>query len=313
MNGSGQNIRGSLLLTCRGCVGIAALLAILLASCRSIPPETASRTLPASILAEIPSDSLQLRPFAAGFGSVSDISIGALGAVFVADIQRHHVIRLDDTGSRIDSVGGRGAGGVQFDGPAYLDAGNELKIVVADRDNQRITMFDRRWQHLGYLDLRTERYIPGPLVQLQDGSIIFWDTEAQRLRKVRADAQPDSFFNPNVMTIQTNPSRIVYHSGLLYVLESDRGLFQRFTSEGRNVGVLDAGMSVTDAALFSGNLLLLTPHAVFVMRPSGELVHRYLLPHGHTFRRIAAQGQTIYLGTKTALYHVSHSSVPDHP
>jgi hypothetical protein len=254
------------------------------------------------VLAALLVDTLSYAPLATGFIRISDLFVATSGAIYVADAGRHHVIRVAPIGARVDSIGGRGMGSVQFDGPTHVDAGNELKIFISDIGNRRISMFDRRWQHLGHLDLRPERYEPGAMVQTPAGELIFWDIESQRLRKIRADLQTDSFFNPDVSEITHAIHTIMYHNGILYLIEGNTGLLHRFSVEGRKLGVISAGAVVLDSAILDAELLLLTSFGLIRMQPSGELTQLHRFAERAKILRVAADGNVVYIATSNALF-----------
>lgn len=263
--------------------------------CRSSQvTDIAPEMLPAAFH-ELISDTLSISQIASGFVELTDISISSSGTMYVVDAGRHHVIRLNNEAQRLDSIGGRGTGSVQFDRPVYLDAGNELKIYVADSGNRRITMFDRRWQHLGHLELRDDTYEPGPMVQSPSGELIFWDIQAQRLRRIRPDAQSDTFFNPDVTDIRFGVSSLILNNDVLYVVEGRTGLLHRFSINGRKLGHLNIGTALRDVQVFGSELLLLTADALLVMRQSGEVRDVWPLPTEYDIHRIGVHQQSLYL------------------
>ncbi len=69
--------------------------------------------------------------------------------IFVVESGKHRILKLDHNGKLIESLGGLGSGDYQFDTPIDVDATNGLKIYVSDYGNNRIQIFDRRFQYLG--------------------------------------------------------------------------------------------------------------------------------------------------------------------
>ncbi|MCH8525295.1 MAG: hypothetical protein LAT52_12160 [Balneolales bacterium] len=273
-----------------------------LTGCRSVDAPPRSLQLSGEVLSALPADTLYFTHVAGNFSRISDLFVAASGTMYVADAGRHHIIRLNATGERLDSLGGRGVGNVQFDNPTHIDAGNELKIYVSDVGNQRISMFDRRWQPLGFLDLTPGRYEPGALVQTPQGEVIFWDQEGQRLRKVRADAQPDQFYQPDVSEVEHAPVALLQLESTLWLVDGTAGVVHRFGMNGRRLGFIHVGAEMSDGAVNKGEVLLLTPQGLLRMRASGEIIHLYVFGSDKTYTRISVHENILYLATPTDLY-----------
>ncbi|GAB5408233.1 MAG: hypothetical protein BalsKO_05980 [Balneolaceae bacterium] len=68
--------------------------------------------------------------------------------LFVVESGKHRILKLDHNGALIETLGGLGIGDYQFDTPIDIDATNGLKIYISDFRNNRIQIFDKRFQYL---------------------------------------------------------------------------------------------------------------------------------------------------------------------
>ncbi len=176
---------------------------------------------------------------AEGFSRAVHLHPGTGEFLYVVDAGRNQLVRLNRSGVRIDSVGGRGLGSYQFDGPTSVDATNDLKIYVSDTGNRRIQQFDRRFQYLGSIVLqdrsgRNLDYVPGWLVANRMGEIIFWDDYNRLLRRVSGSRQLEEPMNFDSSRLRRAPDFLHLFGNTLYVGES--GTVHRYSELGQYLG-----------------------------------------------------------------------------
>ena len=68
--------------------------------------------------------------------------------LYVVESGKHRILKLDHDGKLVETLGGLGSGDYQFDTPIDIDATNGLKIYISDYRNNRVQIFDRRFQYL---------------------------------------------------------------------------------------------------------------------------------------------------------------------
>jgi len=78
----------------------------------------------------------------ASFSNASSFSISSTGYIYIVDSQENDLIKYDTLGNRIFSIGGYGWEKASFDDPVDVYA-NTLRIYVADKNNDRIQVFDK--------------------------------------------------------------------------------------------------------------------------------------------------------------------------
>ena len=76
------------------------------------------------------------------FKSASDFSFHPTGFFYVIDDLRNEVIKIDTSGKFINSAGGYGWKVSNFDSPADIFS-NTLEVYIADKNNNRIQIFDK--------------------------------------------------------------------------------------------------------------------------------------------------------------------------
>lgn len=122
--------------------------------------------------------------------------------IFVIESGKNRVLKLDHDGELEAKLGGLGTGDYQFDTPIDIDATNGLKIYISDYRNNRIQIFDRRFQFLtsikgensfGY----NRRIKPTQLVVNAFGELFFYDEASNSIHKHDENgAHRDSFELP---------------------------------------------------------------------------------------------------------------------
>ena len=107
--------------------------------------------------------------------------------LFVVESGKHRLLKLDHDGNLIETLGGLGSGDYQFDSPIDVDATNGLKIYVSDYGNNRIQIFDRRFQYLGSISgesaFQNRRIKPTRIVVNEFGELFVYDENSKSLLK----------------------------------------------------------------------------------------------------------------------------------
>ena len=76
------------------------------------------------------------------FNFASSLSINSSGNLYVADTGTNEIIELDTLGNILKTIGGFGRKELSFDLPDDVFA-NTLNVYVADKNNDRIQIFDK--------------------------------------------------------------------------------------------------------------------------------------------------------------------------
>ena len=113
-------------------------------------------------------------------------------AIYVVESGNHRVLKLDLNGRLIEKYGNRGGGNYQFDNPVSIASSTGLKIFVSDLGNNRIQVFDKRWQYLSSITgnekfQTSDRIEPSYLGVNKLSEIIFYDAKSKSLGKYDED------------------------------------------------------------------------------------------------------------------------------
>lgn len=168
------------------------------------------------------------------FASATSFSINAAGYFFVADGGSNEVIKIDTLGKISKSIGGYGWSESSFDNPSDVFA-NTLNVYVADKNNNRIQIFDKdlnfltQFSTLNSIDERKMfRYPTGSAVS-KYGDLYILDSDNNRILKFNAqrefqvsiggyDAGSFSLISPKQFTF-TNTKLLVLDSKHLVLFD----------------------------------------------------------------------------------------------
>ena len=122
------------------------------------------------------------------FKDASSFYINSAGIVFVTDDITDEVSQLDTLGNVIESIGGYGWDESAFDDPVDVFA-DPLKVLVADKNNNRIQRFDKNLNFIFQIytrdsDNEEERFgYPVSAVTSNLGDVFILDSENKRILK----------------------------------------------------------------------------------------------------------------------------------
>lgn len=173
------------------------------------------------------SQQLILKNELANFDKATALSINPVGLIFVTDCGTNEIIKIDAAGQELQRIGGFGWDNLSFDEPISLFA-NTLNVYVADKNNNRIQIFDK---DLNYLSSFSTQNVNEEVAKFSFPTCI--------------ESSPTG----EIFVLDSYNSRIVKYSSsgrlILVVGGFDAGAFalinpsQFALSENLNVGVLD--------------------------------------------------------------------------
>jgi len=100
------------------------------------------------------------------FSSIFGITTDNAGNIYVADSEQKHILKFDESGTFLASVGSAGVGPLQFRSPVDMVLNNEGKLFVVDNALDRVTVFN---PDLTFADI--------------------WETQVSKPRRIRIDAE----------------------------------------------------------------------------------------------------------------------------
>ncbi|MFY0684960.1 MAG: hypothetical protein JXR20_10445 [Balneola sp.] len=174
-----------------------------------------------------------------GFNEASALTV-TNNAIYVVESGVHRVLKLSLQGNLIEKYGNRGSSNYQFDRPQDIATTNGLKIFVSDPGNNRIQVFDKRWQYLSSITgngkFRTsEEITPEYLAVNKIGEVFFIDKRSSSISKydengTYLDQIPIPSEIRDVSRLQLTDSKIFLldkRSGVIHRL-SENGFYETF-------------------------------------------------------------------------------------
>jgi hypothetical protein len=113
-------------------------------------------------------------------------------AIYIVEAGAHRVLKLGIDGKLIEKYGKRGSSNYQFDNPVDIATTNGLKLFVSDSGNNRIQVFDKRWQYLSSIKANeqfetTSEITPTYVGVNKFGEVIFYNDGTRSLGKYNED------------------------------------------------------------------------------------------------------------------------------
>ncbi len=218
-----------------------------------------------------------------GLEDARSIRVSTLGNIFIVETGRHRILKTDRDGVRVDSVGRLGNGDYQLDLPVAIDPTNELKIYVADRNNRRIQVFDRRMQYLSTLQMPQRaglpsRYLPAKLVVDPSGNIFFFDEDRHVMYRFDSHGQYELDFELFGDDGRIMPVAMAIMDDELWVAGERGQLLHRFTSHGSYLGFIYAPEPARSLRAGGGSLWMLGSDHIMQIDAGGRILRSQRLP-----------------------------------
>ena len=155
---------------------------------RHSPDQTADVALKEDLVIEGGED----RPFSSVFGITTDRS----GNIYVADSEQKRILKYDDAGTFLTSVGSDGVGPMQFRAPVDMVLDDDERLFVLDTELDRVTVFN---PDLSFADIwQTQVSKPRRIrIDAEGNILIFVLTQHDLIYKFTPNGEPiNKFYNP---------------------------------------------------------------------------------------------------------------------
>ncbi len=198
------------------------------------------------------------------FENASAFSITDNGYVYVADSYSNEIFKFDTLGTLFKFIGGYGWEDAQFDEPADIYA-NTLNVYVADKNNNRIQIFDKDLNFLsGFKNQPNEESdlgfaYPVSCVVSGQGDLFILDSDNSRILEYDLngnflqeiggiDAGDFSVTQPEKLAISADGKIYVLDDGLILVYDYyGNGLFKiKIGFNATNIGMSGNSLSVNN-------------------------------------------------------------------
>lgn len=156
-------------------------------------------------------------------------------AIYIVESGAHRVIKLGIDGNLIERYGKRGSGNYQFDNPVDIATTNGLKLFISDKGNNRIQVFDKRWQYLSSIKMNLQfetgsEITPSYLGVNKFGEVIFYNEAAKALGKYNEDG---AILDQIPLPVEIKDvSRIQVIDGSIFILDKKSELVHKISENG---------------------------------------------------------------------------------
>ncbi len=217
------------------------------------------------------------------FSSASSLSINPLGFIYVTDESLNEIFKYDTLGNLIKSIGGYGWDENQFDCPSDVFT-NTLKVYVADKNNNRIVLYDKDLNYISQLssdEIQDANYSFGYPISCgvsNQGDFFILDSDNSRILKFDlngkflteiggADAGDFSLIEPVALSVTS--------SGKLFVAEKKKVLV--FDQYGNGLYKFSTKEEIQNLNSSENFLLVIFPKKlnIYTVAPTTELLNSY--------------------------------------
>lgn len=221
---------------------------------------------------------IEVIPITSALDGASSLSITPSGRMYLTESNRHRLLVISPDGVRSDSLGARGSGDYRFNEPVSVDATNGLKIYVADQNNGRIQLFDRRFQFLSTISADkidgTNRFRPSQLQVSNSGDLYVYDSD----RHVVYIFDPFGNYSREIDLRSYRIGSEIHMKAigsLLLILDRDAGVVHKFSADGGYMNFIGGFSGVTKIHGTQSDIWSLYADKVVRFSPQGEALKSY--------------------------------------
>ena len=251
-------------------------------------------------IADIYSQPVTLVPdtLATSLDEASSLSITPTGLIYLTESDRHRLLVLSPDGTRVDSLGARGGGDYRFNSPTSVDATNGLKIYVADENNYRIQLYDRRFQFLSSITAEKiedqRRFRPTQVQVSNEGDLFAYDADRHviyifdPLGNYRREMDLSSFNMGSDIQMKVTGS-------IMMVLDRGQGVVHRFTADGGYLNFLGGFNDIKAIHASQEGIWAMEDRLLFEMDSRGNIIGTYSFEDNIEVRDIFFFEHAVYI------------------
>lgn len=253
--------------------------------------------------------SVDITPLGGQLDGALSLSVTPNGDMYISESNKHRFIVYNSVGIRVDSVGSQGRGDYRFDRPVSIHATNGLRIYVADRNNSRVQLFDRRHQYLtsissGNID-RHSRLKPALLTVSSSNELFVFDPDRFVVFKFDPNGNYSREFSLRQFSVR-NLNQLKISGSTLLLLDSQNGVIHRFSSDGEYLNFISGFEGVKAIHATVNEIWALFENRIDQFTNRGAVIKSYPFTEplaGITDLHIA--GNRAYILTENQLYRAA--------
>lgn len=221
--------------------------------------------------------------------------------IYVAESGKNRVIKFNHSGEIISTIGGLGSGDYQFDTPIDVDATNGLKIYVSDSRNNRIQIFDKRFQYLTtlrrYPRARSSRPIKPTHIGLNNfNELFFYDQDSNSIISVDDFGNKQDEFQIPTVIREVSDLQIVGKD--IYILDLKSKQYHKLAYNGVQVRSYPLEGAIQLYIDKKGEEWLISPSAI---RNSRAMNDEILFPEDIKIKDVVKVNGSFYVLTDTSV------------
>ncbi|MFO7846401.1 MAG: hypothetical protein R6V27_07560 [Balneolaceae bacterium] len=248
---------------------------------------------------------LNAEPVGGTFSGASSLSITPSGTVYITEQRRNRFLVLSQTGQRIDSLGASGSGDYRFDHPLSIDATNGLRIYVADRNNGRVQLFDRRLQYLSSISAskipQISQFRPERIATGSGNELLVYDSDHHIIFTFDHNGNYDGEIDLRKNQVG-EVSQMKANGSELLLLDSVPGVVHRFEAIGAYKNFIGGFRQARAIYPSEDRIWAAYPGRIVEHGQTGNRINEYTLQQEIDVVDMAVYRNNLYLLTQTQLF-----------
>jgi hypothetical protein len=247
----------------------------------------------------IHAQSVTLTTILSGLNDANSVYATSDGRLFIIESGKHRLLITNFDGVKLDSLGNQGTGNYQFNHPADVDATNGLRIYVADKNNRRVQIYDRRMQYLTTLGGRS---LSGESAQAEP--LFLAVSPLRDLFVYDADRRVLISFDPNGVQLNRVLAReldirsvdgLQVSSSNVFIMDQTSGIIHRLDHNLRYISFTGGFTKLRGITHNQGILWAVDDNKILKLNDQGRADAEYLFPLPVEIRDITFNGNHLFI------------------
>ena len=205
------------------------------------------------------------------FKNAAAISVTQGWNIFVSDIDKNEIYKFDENGKRLHYIGGFGWSKEAFDEPIDLFA-TPLNIYVADKNNNRIQIFDRELNFLSIFQTHESEAdelsfnYPSCVAISSLGDLFILDSDNNRILKYDLNGnflQQIGNFDSGSFKLNNPLKFSISRDGRIFVLDGNQVIV--FDQFGNGISKIKVEEDIRNISIYDYNLTLTSDHKLLII------------------------------------------------
>ena len=253
----------------------------------------------AGLSQSIHAQSVTLTTILSGLNDSKSIDATTDGRLFIIESGKHRLLITDFDGLKLDSLGNQGNGNYQFNNPADVDATNGLRVYIADKNNKRVQIYDRRMQFLTTIGGRS---VSGEISQVEPGFLAV--SPLRDLFVFDGDRKELISFDPNGvqlnrillrdLDIRSLDALVVTASHIL-IMDKAAGLIHRLDHNLRYISFIGGFKQLRAITHHQEYLWIIDDNKILKLNEQGRAESEFLFPQPLEIQDITIAGNYLFV------------------